>query len=83
VISSYHPQEVTEAFNQVSQLAPHAAAQPAVMGPLLRKWLQQGHIDTFEGDQLVGTEQKLKQIHAPAPQKERLLHGQRPTRVLA
>jgi hypothetical protein len=83
IISGYHPEEVLAAFNQVSQLAPHAAAQPAVMGPLLRKWLQQGHIDTFEGDQLVGTEQKLKQIHAPAPQKESLLHGQRPTRVLA
>jgi hypothetical protein len=75
IISGYHPSEVTDAFNQVSQLAPHAASQPAVMGPLLRKWLQQGNLDTFEGDQLVGTEQKLKQIDAPTPGKGLLGHG--------
>jgi hypothetical protein len=63
IISSYHPSRVTDAFNDVSQLAPHASQQPAVMGPLLRKWLQQGDFDTFEGDQLAGTEQKLKNIH--------------------
>jgi hypothetical protein len=83
VISSYHPHEVTEAFNQVSQLAPHAATQPAVMGPLLRKWLQQGNLDTFESDQLVGTEHKLKQVHTPAPRKDSLLHGQPPSSLLA
>jgi hypothetical protein len=63
IISSYHPARVTNAFNDVSQLAPHASQQPAVMGPLLRKWLQQGDFDSFEGDQLAGTEQKLKNIH--------------------
>jgi hypothetical protein len=67
----------------VSQLAPHAATQPAVMGPLLRKWLQQGNLDTFESDQLVGTEHKLKQVHTPAPRKDSLLHGQPPSSLLA
>jgi hypothetical protein len=66
VISSYNPHEVTDAFNQVSQLAPNAAGQPAVMGPLLRKWLSQGAIDTFEGTELIGNEHKLKQIREPA-----------------
>jgi hypothetical protein len=64
IISSYHPYQVADAFNQVSQLAPHVATQPAVMGPLLRRWLQ-GDVDVHEGDQLIGMETKLKDIHKP------------------
>lgn len=83
IISSYRPTEVTDAFNQVSQLAPNAAGQPAVVGPLLRKWLQQGNLDTFEGDQVVGTEHKLKQINAPSPGKGPAGHGTASGSILA
>jgi hypothetical protein len=67
VISTYDPDEVASAYNQVVQLAPRTAQQPAVMRGLLRKLLQQQDaLEAFDADQLTQIEARLKQIHEPA-----------------
>jgi hypothetical protein len=61
VLSGYGRDEVLNAFNQVSQLAPHAARQPAVMRGLLRRMLQQeGVLETHEAGQVGQMEKMLK-----------------------
>jgi hypothetical protein len=60
VISSYDTDKVTEAFNQISELAPNVASQPAVMRGLMRKILQQeGVLEPFETDQITKLERQL------------------------
>lgn len=67
VISTYDPDEVLDAFNQVSQLVPRASAQPAVMRGQLRKLLQQTNaMEPFEANQLVDVEKGLKTVQEPS-----------------
>ena len=66
VISTYDPEEVAAAYNQVVQLAPRTAQQPAVMRGLLRKMLQQQDaLEPFEAGQLAEVEERLKKIEEP------------------
>lgn len=62
VISGYDPHEVASAFNELSQLAPRTAAQPVLARALLRKSLQLGALDSFEGNEAVSTEHKLRDL---------------------
>jgi hypothetical protein len=67
VISTYDPDQVIEAFNQVAQMTPRAAIQPAIMRGQLRKMLQQQDaMEPFEAGQLIDVERGLKDIAAPA-----------------
>ncbi len=66
VISGYDPHEVTGAFNDINQISPSVADQRMLMQSLLRKRLQQGQLDTFEQDQLLGFENKLRSQFQPA-----------------
>lgn len=60
IISSYDTDKVTNAFNQISQLAPNVSQQPAVMRGMMRKILQQeGVLEPFETDQLTKLEKQL------------------------
>ena len=69
VISTYDPEEVSSAYNQIAQLAPRTSAQPAVMRGLLRKLLQQQDaLETFDADQITQVEERLKKINEP-PQR--------------
>lgn len=66
IISTYDDDEVSSAYNHISQLAPRAAMQPALMRGLLRKMLQQQDtLEAFDVDQLMGIEQKLKGVAEP------------------
>lgn len=66
VISTYDPDEVTSAYNHISQLAPRASMQPSLMRGLLRKLLQQQDtLEAFDVDQLVGIEKGLKGLADP------------------
>lgn len=66
VISTYDPDEIATAYNQVVQLTPRAAVQPAIMRGLLRRFLQQQDaLEPHEAGQLVGVESQLKQLQAP------------------
>jgi hypothetical protein len=84
IISSYNRDEVLGAFNDLSQLAPRASQQPILMQGLLRKRLQQGALDPFEGDAIVGTENRLKDTGTvPKPHTGAPRSGPPPTSVLA
>ena len=66
VISTYDPDEVTGAYNQVVQMAPRAAQQPAIMRGLLRRFLQQQDaLEPHEAGQIVDVETALKKLEAP------------------
>lgn len=65
VISGYDPNEVAGAFNDIVQISPSVADQRMLIQSLLRKKLQQGQLDTFEQDQLLGFEDKLRKQFVP------------------
>lgn len=67
VISTYEPDDVIEAFNQVAQMTPRASIQPAIMRGQLRKMLQQQDaMEPFEAGQLLDVEKGLKDVATPA-----------------
>ena len=59
-ISGHDPEEVLEAYNELAQLAPRAAAQPAAMQPLLAKRLA-GNVEPFEVREIGDIEKTLAQ----------------------
>lgn len=61
IVSGYPAEEVSNAFNELNVMAPRLAEQPGVLGPALAKRLQQGRLSEFEIDQLLSSENKLKQ----------------------
>ena len=61
VLSGFDPDEVLQAYNEVVSLSPHAATQPAVMRPLLRKRLAQGSYEPFEAQQIADIEKSVAQ----------------------
>jgi hypothetical protein len=63
-ISGYQPDEVLEAYNEISALSPRAATHAAVMRPLLRKRLAAGAVEPFEGQQLLDIEKGIRQSTA-------------------
>jgi hypothetical protein len=66
VISTYDPDEVTSAYNQIVQMAPRSAQQPAVMRGLLRKMLQQQDaMEPFEAEQVAKIEKTFKDLAEP------------------
>lgn len=64
VVSGFDPQEVSEAYNEIVQLSPSAATQPAVMRPLLRKRLTAGAVEPFEAQQIADVEKTMRQTEA-------------------
>ncbi len=65
VVSGYDPNEAASHFNRISQFAPHAARQPLLATPLLRRSLAQGQFDTFDAGELANTESKLRDAWRP------------------
>jgi len=63
VISGFDPQEVSEAYNEITQLSPSSATQPALMRPLLRKRLTAGSVEPFEAQQLADIEKTVRQTN--------------------
>lgn len=61
IVSGYPAHEVTNAFNELNMMAPRLAEQPGIMGSALAKRLQQGRLSDFEVDQLLSSENRLKQ----------------------
>ena len=68
VISEYDSDEVSQAYNDLVQISPSVADQRLLMQTLLRKKLQQGQLDTFEQDQLLGFEDQLRRQSVPLSQ---------------
>lgn len=61
IISGYSGDEVADAFNELNVMSPRLSEQPSVLRSALAKRLQQGRFSDFEIDQLLGSENKLKQ----------------------
>lgn len=57
-ISREDPDAVLNAYNQIVQLAPRTAEQPAVIGPLLRKHLH-GKLEPFEAKETIDIEKGI------------------------
>lgn len=64
VISSYPSDQVSSAFNEISQLSPHMAGLSAAMRPALRRALQ-GNSELHEAGQLADLEKTLSAQRAP------------------
>jgi len=64
-ISGHDPSEVTEAFNEIIQVAPRAADKRVVMQGLLRKRLEQGVLAPFEVSDMLNIEDKQRKLTAP------------------
>ena len=60
VISGYHPDEIADAYDSIVQLSPRIANQKLLLQAALRRQLQQGSLDTFDLDQILGMDEKLK-----------------------
>lgn len=70
-ISSADPEQVLATYNELVQLSPHMADQPAALRPMLRKALT-GNTEPFEVEQQLKTEKLLgetatKPIHKEPP----------------
>lgn len=65
VISGYPPNEVLDAYSEVSQLSPRSATQPAIIRPLLRKRLTQGAMEPFEAAELSTIEKNIADSTRP------------------
>jgi|GEM_PF-2164797 len=59
-ISGYDPEQVVSAYNEISQLAPRVAEQPAAMRPLLQRRLQ-SNVQPFEAKEITDIEKGLVQ----------------------
>ncbi len=59
-ISGYDPEEVLGAFNDISQMSPRVAEQPAALQPILAKRLA-GQVEPFEVKEVADTEKALKE----------------------
>ena len=66
VISGYDPNEAANAYNEIIQTAPAAGGNRMIMQSLLRKRLAQGTVDTFDANQLLDLEKKVRATQ-PAP----------------
>lgn len=62
-ISSYHPDEVLDAYNEIAQISPRLADKPLAMRPWLRRRLQ-GQLEPFETKELVDIEKSRAQSQA-------------------
>lgn len=67
VIAAHDPHEVARSFNQLSRLAPRVSRQPLLMESLLRQTLQQGAMAHYDSDQILSTEQKLRDTSGTHP----------------
>jgi hypothetical protein len=60
IVSGYEPEQVAGAYNDIVQISPSVSDQRMLLQSLLRKHLQQGQLDTFEQDKLLGFEDSLR-----------------------
>lgn len=65
VISGYEPNEVTNAYNEIVEMAPRSADKRLLIQALLRKRLEQGQLDSFEAESLLQAEESQKKLSTP------------------
>ena len=67
VIKGHNPEDVINAFNEISETAPRLADQVLIMQPLIRKRLSQGVLDPFEVHQIMQMNQGGQKVQQPQP----------------
>jgi len=73
IISGYDPEQVMNAYNQISQFAPRAANKRLMAQALLRKYLEQGQaLDPFDMGQLMDIEKQLTNVSEDESSKENI-----------
>ncbi len=65
-ISGHDPDDVIGAYNEISQLAPRAAEQPAAVKPLLARRLQ-GNVQPFEAKEITDIEKGITATRNSTP----------------
>jgi len=60
VLQGYDPRQVADTYSQVTQAAPNLATQPMALQALMRKQLEQGHMDTFDVNDMIGMNNNLQ-----------------------
>lgn len=74
VIAGFHPDDVLQHYNEISQLAPRASSQEGLVRAILRKRLEGGKnaIDPYDVDLLLNIENKIKQRDDPSYGKTKM-----------
>jgi hypothetical protein len=65
-ISGHDPDEVLQAYNEISSLAPRVAEQPAAIRPILARKLQ-GNVQPFEAKEVTDIEKGIASTRASTP----------------
>lgn len=65
ILSGYEPSQVISAYNELAQLSPLTAGQPAYARAWLRRHLAQGAPETFEAKELADVEKTLTDTRDP------------------
>ena len=65
VISGHDPETVLQAFNEISQMTPRVAEQPAMLRGLLARALELGRTEPFEAEQAISAETGLRRAGEP------------------
>lgn len=60
VLQGHDPRRVADSYGQITQTAPNLASQPIALQALMRKQLEQGHMDTFDVDGMIGLNNNLQ-----------------------
>jgi len=79
-ISGYDAESVLNAYNEVAQMAPRVAEQPAMLQPLLARRLA-GATEPFEGKEIAETEKSMSQARPLTPNTK--LMSDAPDSILA
>ena len=66
IIGGYKPEQVISAYNDIAQLAPRTAAQPAAMQAILRRRLA-NQTEPFEIKEITDLEKGLKDTQTELP----------------
>jgi len=64
VIGGYRPEQVLQAYNEISQLSPRGAMQPLIARSLLRRHLQ-GNMEPFEAKEITDIEKGVGATEGP------------------
>lgn len=65
VISGYDPEQVLAAYNEISQMTPRVAEQPAILRGMLSRRLEIGRTEPFEAEQAINAETGLQRMETP------------------
>jgi len=60
VLQGHDPRRVADSYGQITQTAPNLASQPIALQALMRKQLEQGHMDTFDVNDMIGLNNNLQ-----------------------